>query len=193
MSDRPQGKPIILVAPSGSGKTTLARKLLNDVERVRFSISATTRDKRPGEVDGEDYYFLSGEEFDRRIRSGDFLEWEYYNGNRYGTLRPEVDKLMESGYFPLLDIEVKGALNVKEIYGEKSLAIFIRPPSLEVLKERLTRRGTDDEASVRSRLERAKEEMEFADRFDYSVVNDRLEEAYQQVKSIVERFIHDKP
>lgn len=193
MSEKPDGKVIIVVAPSGSGKTTIARMLLKELDKVRFSISATTRPARPGEEHGEDYFFLSEEEFDDRIASGGFLEWEYYNGKRYGTLRSEVDKLMEMGYFPLLDIEVKGALNVKRMYGSQSLAVFIQPPSLEELERRLEGRGTEDERDLTSRLELAREEMQYADRFDHTVVNDELEEAFQQVKQIVELFIADKP
>lgn len=165
--------------------------LLDQLDRVRFSVSATTRPRRPGEKEGVDYYFLSDKEFDEQIRSDGFLEWEYYNGQRYGTLRSEVDKLMESGYFPLLDIEVKGALNVKKRYGEDSLAVFIRPPSLEALEERLLRRGTEDEKSLRGRLERAREEMKYANRFDRVVVNDELDAAFRQVREIVEQFIAD--
>lgn len=181
-----------MVAPSGSGKTTIARMLLEEVDKVRFSVSATTRPARPGEKHGVDYFFLSEEEFDRKIDEGDFLEWEFYNDRRYGTLRSEVDKLMEKGYFPLLDIEVKGALNVKRMYGGRSLAVFIQPPSLEELERRLVKRGTEDERTLASRLKLAKKEMQYANRFDYIVVNDELEEAFRQVKQIVELFIADK-
>ncbi|MDZ7771985.1 MAG: guanylate kinase [Balneolaceae bacterium] len=193
MSEQPKGKVIIVVAPSGSGKTTIARMLLEEMDKVRFSVSATTRPARPGEKHGVDYFFLSEEEFDRKINDGGFLEWEYYNGKRYGTLRSEVDKLMEMGYFPLLDIEVKGALNVKRMYGSQSLAVFIQPPSLEELERRLAGRGTEDEQTLASRLKLARKEMQYADRFDHTVVNDELEEAFQQVKQIVELFIADKP
>lgn len=192
MSEQPKGKLIIVVAPSGSGKTTIARRLLEEVDRVRFSVSATTRPARPGEKHGVDYFFLSEEEFDRKIDEGDFLEWEFYNDKRYGTLRSEVDKLMEKGYFPLLDVEVKGALNVKSMYGGRSLAVFIQPPSLEELERRLVKRGTEDERTLASRLDLAKKEMQYANRFDYIVVNDELEEAFRQVKQIVELFIADK-
>lgn len=192
MSEQPEGKLIIVVAPSGSGKTTIARMLLEEVDKVRFSVSATTRPARPGEKHGVDYFFLSEEEFDRKIDEGDFLEWEFYNDRRYGTLRSEVDKLMEKGYFPLLDVEVKGALNVKSMYGDRSLAVFIQPPSLEELERRLVKRGTEDERTLASRLNLAKKEMQYANRFDYIVVNDELEEAFRQVKQIVELFIADK-
>ncbi|HKL18936.1 MAG TPA: guanylate kinase [Halalkalibaculum sp.] len=185
-----EGKLIILVAPSGSGKTTIARKLLDDYSKIRFSVSATTRPPREGEENGKDYYFLSREEFNRKIEEHEFLEWEeFYNGSRYGTLRSEVDKLIESGYFPLLDIEVKGALNVKRQYGAKSVAIFIRPPSLEELKKRLVKRGSENNASLETRLERAEKELTYANKFDFVVINDDLDTAYKQVTTIVESFI----
>lgn len=185
-----KGKLIILVAPSGSGKTTIARSLLNDFPRIKFSVSATTRPPREGEQDGKDYFFLSREEFDQKIKQNDFLEWEeFYNGSRYGTLRSEVDKLIESGYFPLLDIEVKGAINIKRQYGSRSVSIFIQPPSIEELKKRLLSRGTEDDASLETRLERAQKELGYATRFDYVVINDELDTAYKQVKTIVNSFI----
>lgn len=185
-----KGKLIILVAPSGSGKTTIARRLLNDFPRIKFSVSATTRPPREGEQDGKDYFFLSREEFDQKIKQDDFLEWEeFYNRSRYGTLRSEVDKLIESGYFPLLDIEVKGALNIKRQYGSRSVSIFIQPPSIEELKKRLLSRGTEDDASLETRLKRAQKELGYATRFDYVVINDELDTAYKQVKTIVNSFI----
>lgn len=185
-----QGKLIILVAPSGSGKTTIAHRLLRDFPKIKFSVSATTRNPRKGEEYGKDYFFLSRDEFDQKIKENGFLEWEeFYNGSRYGTLRSEVDKLIESGYFPLLDIEVKGALNVKKIYGAKSVSIFIQPPSIEELKVRLLNRGTEDNASLETRLERAEKELRYANEFDYVVTNDDLEIAYKQVATIVKSFI----
>jgi guanylate kinase len=185
------GKVIVIVAPSGAGKTTIAQRLLKEYPRIQFSVSATTREPRKGEKDGEDYYFLSDEEFDQKIKNEEFLEWEHYSGNRYGTLRSEVDKLVESGYFPLLDIEVKGALNVQRLYNSGVISIFIEPPSLEELKNRLSKRGSETESSLQQRLKRAEMEIKYADRFDYSVVNDDLEEAYTEVKNIIEPFITD--
>lgn len=187
-----KGKLIILVAPSGSGKTTIAHRLLNEYPKIKFSVSATTRQPREGEKHGEDYYFLSRDTFEAKIEDGAFLEWEeFYNGSRYGTLRSEVDKLIESGYFPLLDIEVKGALNVKQQYGSRSVAIFIQPPSMQELKRRLVKRGTEDKVSLQTRLERAEEELTYADNFDYVVINDDLETAYNEVASIINTFITD--
>lgn len=186
-----KGKVIILVAPSGSGKTTLARMLFEDFENLKFSVSATTRPPRKGEKDGIHYHFLSDEEFDQKINSGDFLEWEeFYGGKKYGTLRSEVDKKLNLGYFVLLDIEVKGAVNVKEIYGDECLSIFIKPPSIEILKQRLTDRGTEDDETLSLRLERAKEELTYADRFDQVIINDDLEMAYNNVKEAVIKFMN---
>jgi len=187
-----EGKLIILVAPSGSGKTTIAHRLIGDFPKIKFSVSATTRKPRKGEKQGEDYFFLDRETFDEKINQNEFLEWEeFYNGSRYGTLRSEVDKLMESGYFPLLDIEVKGALNVKSQYGSRSVSIFIQPPSINELKKRLVNRGTEDNASLQTRLERAEKELTYADKFDYVVINDDLETAYKQVSTIIKSFITD--
>ncbi|SMO56377.1 guanylate kinase [Fodinibius sediminis] len=184
------GKVIVIVAPSGAGKTTLAKRLLEEYPSIRFSISATTRPPRKDEVDGEDYYFLTDQEFDRKIENHDFLEWERYSSYRYGTLRSEVDKLVESGYFPLLDIEVNGALNVQKIYGSAAVSIFIEPPSMEVLQERLQKRGSETTDSVEKRMERAEMEMQYAHHFDHTVVNDDLDTAYVQIQAIVEPFIN---
>lgn len=189
MSKSTPGKVIVLVAPSGAGKTTIAKRLLAEIPEVQFSVSATTRAPREEETDGEDYYFLSEQEFDKKVENGEFLEWEYYSGNRYGTLQSEVDKMVESGYFPLLDIEVKGALNVQRLYDFDAITIFILPPSMEVLKQRLSGRGSESDESLTKRLERAQEEMEYADHFDYTVVNDDLETAYGEVKNIIKSFI----
>lgn len=165
--------------------------MLKEFSLIKFSVSATTRASRNGEIDGKDYYFLSDDEFVRRVDEKRFLEWEFYNGNKYGTLQSEVDKLLKSGYFPLLDIEVKGALSVKNIYGSDCISIFIQPPSMDALEQRLRKRGTETTISVKNRLKRAEEEMSFAENFDYLVVNDDLETAYKEVKAIIEPFITD--
>lgn len=184
-----KGKVIVLVAPSGSGKTTIANMLLDDFDEIKFSTSATTRIPRRGEKDGREYFFLSNSAFDELVKEGGFLEWEQYSGNRYGTLRSEVDKLVESGYFPLLDIEVKGALNIKKMYGSDCISIFIKPPSLEELRRRLENRKSETRVQLETRLSKAREELEYADEFDYVVVNDDLAEAYSQVKKIITNFI----
>lgn len=186
-----KGKVIILVAPSGGGKTTLARRLFKDFDELKFSVSATTRPPRKGEVDGKHYYFLSNDDFDQKIAAGEFLEWEeFYGGKKYGTLRSEVDKKLNLGYFVVLDIEVKGAVNIKRIYGNESLSLFIKPPSVDVLKQRLIDRGTEDDEMLALRLERAKKELTYADQFDQVIINDDLDSAYQQVKKAVIKFMN---
>lgn len=185
-----RGDIIILVAPSGSGKSTLANLLLEEFDNIRFSVSATTRSPRKGEKKGVNYHFLTHEEFQDKIDAGEFLEWEeFYNGNRYGTLRSDVENQRDKGYFVLLDIEVLGATRVKNMYGEDALSIFIKPPSLDELKKRLEMRGTETEESLQARLERAGEELTYAGRFDRVVVNDDLDEAYKQVRQAVTEFM----
>ncbi len=189
MESTQEGKLVVIVAPSGSGKTTMAMQLLRDFSNLRFSVSATTREPRDGEQNGREYFFLSDAEFDERVRMAHFLEWEtFYNGHRYGTLKPEVDRLLKKGYFILLDLEVNGAMNVKQIYGERCLAVFICPPSIEILKDRLSRRGTETPESIAIRLERVAYEMTFKDRFDACVINDDLETAYREIHDKVQQF-----
>ncbi len=186
-----EGKLVVVVAPSGSGKTTMAKRLLHDFPNLQFSVSATTRPPREGEQDGREYFFLTDKAFDERVDNGDFLEWEtFYNGRRYGTLKPEVDRLLKKGYFILLDLEVNGAMNVKQIYGERCLSVFICPPSIEVLKERLSQRGTETPESLAIRLERVAYEMTFRDRFDACVINDDLETAYGEIHEKVKQFLY---
>lgn len=185
-------KVIELTGPSGSGKTTIAKKLLSEFDNLRFSISATTREPRHYEQHGREYYFISDQEFDRHIADKDFLEWEdVYKGVRYGTLKSEVDKQLKSGYFTLLDVDVKGALNVKQIYGDDCLAIFIRPPSLPDLKDRLINRKTESAHTLEQRLERARRELEYIDEFDFSVINykNKIDETYKKAKTKVSSFI----
>ncbi|HKJ32341.1 MAG TPA: guanylate kinase [Balneolales bacterium] len=191
MSELGKGKIIILVAPSGSGKTTIAKRLLKDFENLTFSVSATTRSPREGEKNGKDYHFLSPESFQKNIDNRNFIEWEeFYNGKRYGSLRSEVEKQLNSGYYVLFDIEVKGALNIKKQFKDDCLTIFIKPPSLEVLKERLLKRNTETTRTLKERLERAKMELEQEKKFDAVVINDNLKKAYAKVKKIVESFMN---
>lgn len=178
------------MAPSGGGKSTMATRLMKELDNVRFSVSATTRSPRPGEIDGEHYQFLKESEFEEKVDSGEFLEWEeVYNGTKYGTLRKTIENELKKGYFVLLDIDVLGALNVKRKFGDRSLVIFIAPPSLDTLRQRLIDRGSETDQSLEKRLERAKKEMLYADKFDYQIVNDNLDETYQKIKHIVENFI----
>lgn len=170
----------------------MAKRLLNDFPEIKFSVSATTRAPRKGETDGADYHFLNRDEFQRRIDEGQFLEWEeFYNGTMYGTLKAAVESDLDKGYFVMLDIDVLGALNVKQIYRENVLSIFISPPSLDVLEGRLRKRGTESDESLEVRLKRAKKEIEFAGRFDLEVVNKEIEATYRIIKGAVQNFINN--
>ncbi|MDD7468200.1 MAG: guanylate kinase [Porphyromonas sp.] len=186
-----QGKLIIFSAPSGSGKSTIINKLMSEYGlQGRFSISATSRKPRGSEQDGVEYYFLSEEDFRRRISEGDFLEYEeVYPGCFYGTLRSEVDRTLDRGENVILDIDVQGGLNVKKIYGDRALTLFIQPPSIERLRERLERRGTDAPEVIERRLAKAETELSFAPKYDAVVVNDDLEEACQAAARTIEDFL----
>lgn len=186
-----QGKLIIFSAPSGSGKSTIINKLMSEYDlRGRFSISATSRKPRGSEQDGVEYYFLTEEDFRRRISEGDFLEYEeVYPGCFYGTLRSEVDRTLDRGENVILDIDVQGGLNVKKIYGDRALTLFIQPPSIERLRERLERRGTDAPEVIERRLAKAETELSFAHRYDEVVVNDDLEEACRDAARVIEDFL----
>jgi guanylate kinase len=183
-------KMIIITAPSGAGKTTIVEKLLNKFDNLAFSISATTRAKRPHEKDGVDYYFISHEEFKKRIANGDFAEWEeVYENQFYGTLKSEIERIWALDKHIIFDIEVKGAQNLKKIYGDQALAIFINPPSLEVLIERLKNRKTENEKSLKKRIARAKKELEYVNKFDRVVVNDILDKAVENTEKILNTFL----
>lgn len=187
-----KGKIIILSAPSGTGKSTIISRIIDNPDlSLGFSISATSREPRGQEQDGREYFFLTPEEFDRRIANDDFVEWEeVYSGTKYGTLRSEVERVTESGRNLIMDIDVKGALNVKRIFGPEALAIFILPPSLEVLEVRLRGRNTDSEESVKKRISKAAQELQQADSFDVKVVNDNLDVAVDKVTSLITDFIN---
>jgi guanylate kinase len=186
----PNRNVIVLTAPSGAGKTSIARRVMQALPALQFSVSATTRPARDDETHGEDYFFLSEDEFRARIDEGDLLEYEeVYPGRFYGTLQSEVERKTENGPV-LLDIDVKGAVNVKRLYGDDALVLFIAPPSLDALHERLTGRGTETGDSLRERLERASMEMDYADRCDAVVVNDDLEDAVQETLRHIRQFLN---
>lgn len=187
-----KGKLLVFSAPSGSGKTTLVHHLLENIESLAFSVSATSREKRSGEVDGKDYYFLRADRFRELIKQNAFLEWEeVYDGIYYGTLFSEVERLTKMGKHVVFDVDVVGGLNIKKHYGAQALAVFIKAPSTEVLAHRLRNRSTDSEESISRRIEKASWEMTFAERFDAVLVNDELEKAKKQVCDLVNNFIKE--
>lgn len=184
------GKVIIFSAPSGSGKTTLVRHLLKQNLGIEFSISATSRPPRGDEENGRDYYFLSEDEFRRRVLHGDFIEWEeVYSGSMYGTLRSEVERIWRNGHAVIFDMDVVGGLNLKSLYADKALAIFVKPPSIEILEKRLRGRQTDSEDKIRQRLAKARKELGRADRFDHILLNNDLDVAKKEAESLVRLFL----
>ncbi|MBK8703627.1 MAG: guanylate kinase [Saprospiraceae bacterium] len=185
-------KLLIITAPSGAGKTTIMRHLLDRFDRLSFSISATTRNRRPHEVDGRDYYFISIDQFKQKIVEDAFVEWqEVYENQYYGTLKTEVERLWAQGKDIVFDIDVKGALNLKSAYPQQSLSIFVKPPSREALLERLSARRTETDESLRKRLARADEELAYENKFDIVIVNDILDNALQEAETVVSAFIND--
>lgn len=182
-----RGKLIVFSAPSGSGKTTIVRALLKRPElNLAFSISATSRPPRGQEVDGKDYYFLSQKEFEQNIRDGAFLEWEeVYPGQHYGTLLEEVNRLLEEGKNVVFDIDVIGGLNIKKQFNDEALALFVQPPSIEVLAQRLEQRGTDSSEKIHMRLEKARLELSQAPNFDHAVINESLDQAIEQAHELI--------
>ncbi len=181
------GKLIVIAAPSGSGKTTIAKEIMKQFPRLGFSVSATTRAKRVEETEGKDYFFLMKPEFKKRVQAGEFIEWEELYGDCYGTLKSEVDRAVNNGRDLLFDVDVKGALSIKKQYPE-ALLIFIRPPSTEALKERLIKRQTEDEETLKKRLDRAQMELELGNKFDRQVVNDKLDKAIRDVQNVIEQY-----
>ncbi|MEM9545912.1 MAG: guanylate kinase [Bacteroidota bacterium] len=188
-----EGKMFIFTAPSGAGKTTIVRHLLEKYDFLDFSISATTREKRAHEIDGVDYYFLSKEEFERRVENDEFLEWEVVYEDRYGTLKSEVERVWSLNKHIVFDIEVKGATNIKHLYGDRCKAIFIKPPSLAILIDRLKNRNTESESSLKNRIARVKREMTYQNTFDAVLVNDMLDVSLKEAEFFVETFLYGKP
>jgi len=187
----PQGKAFIFSAPSGSGKTTIVKYLVEQNPVLGFSISASTRDRRGRQEEhGKDYYFLTPEEFKQRLDRGEFVEWqEVYAGNYYGTLKSEIERIWGEGKHPVFDVDVKGGLNLKEYFKERALAIFVKPPSLEVLKQRLIARETESEESLSRRLYKARLELNFEDRFDKVIKNDVLSESFAIAQKMIDEFL----
>ena len=186
-------KLYVFAAPSGAGKPTIVRHLLSKFDHLAFSISATTRPKRDHEVDEEDYHFLSIEDFRQKIKENAFVEWEeVYPGRYYGTLKSEVQRLWDLKKDILFDIDVKGALNVKNCYPEKCLTVFVKPPSIDVLGERLRLRNTEDANSLKTRIYRMKEELSYEQEFDYILINNILEDALTEAEQIIKHEVNIK-
>lgn len=186
-----KGKLIIFSAPSGSGKTTIVRHLLKTFpDQLEFSISATSRPKRGVEVNGKDYHYLTVEEFKQKIDNKEFLEWEeVYSGVHYGTLRSAVEEIWAKGKHVIFDIDVEGGLNLKRQFGDRALAVFVMPPSIKILEERLNSRSTDSPDSIARRVEKAEKELKTADLFDVFILNEVLEEAFAKAEKVVTEFL----
>lgn len=183
------GRLVVFSAPSGTGKSTVARMVRDRIGCLGFSVSATTRSMRPGERDGVDYHFLSRDEFERKIVEGGFIEHEFFFGNYYGTLLDKTRDAIDAGKHLLFDLDVKGALNLKRIFGDRALLVFLKPPSMEVLATRLKGRESEGEDSLRLRLERAEMELAHAGQFDYVEVNDDLDRTVDAVVSRIAQFL----
>ena len=186
-----QGKLIIISAPSGSGKSTIIGRVMQDESlRLAFSVSATTRPRRGQEVHGVDYYYLTLEEFKEKIANDELVEYqEVYEGRYYGTLKSEVERITGMGKNVVLDLDVLGGVNVKQMYGDRAISIFIKPPSVEVLRQRLINRGTDSMEDIQNRVDKAEFEISIGPQFDHTVINDDLDTAVAQVHDLIADFI----
>lgn len=184
-------KFIVIAAPSGSGKTTIVNKLIKEKDLdLHFSVSATSRDPRKNEVNGENYFFITKEEFVRKVSNNEFIEWEeVYKGVFYGTLISELENAKEKNL--IFDIDVIGGLNIKRKFKDQSLTIFIKPPSIDELEKRLKKRNSETDSSIKIRIDKAKNEILLADKFDYIVENDILEKSYREVFNLVNNFINE--
>lgn len=180
---------IVISSPSGGGKSTIAKHLLKLYPDIKFSISATTRKIREGEIEGKDYYFLSKELFVNKIKSNELVEYEEIFGNYYGTLKSEVTNKIKNNETILFDVDVKGALSLRKAFPEETLLIFIAPPSFEILEERLRSRRTESDEEIKNRLNRAEEENKYKEYFDYIIINDKLENAYKEIEEISKKHL----
>ncbi|MCB0417405.1 MAG: guanylate kinase [Bdellovibrionales bacterium] len=183
-SKRVQPRLIVVSAPSGAGKTTLCKMLLQEYPSVTLSISATTRPKRPNEVDGRDYLFLSMEQFEHMREAGEFAEWAQVHKNLYGTPKKNIDNALSNGKHVLFDIDIQGAESLRKLYPDRVLLVFIHPPSMGELEKRLKDRSSDSSEAIETRLQNAYDELEWSRSFDYQIVNDDLDRAYQELKRI---------
>ena len=184
------GKIIVITAPSGAGKTSITHYLLKHYPQICFSVSAATRKPRGEEKDGQDYYFMSQDDFENKINNQDFIEWEMvYEGNYYGTLKTEIERIWADGKTPMLDIDVKGAIHVKSQFKKNCLSLFIQPPSIEVLQKRLEGRGTDSAENIATRVSKAAYELSFSHHFDFCILNEELTKACSETENIVCDFL----
>jgi guanylate kinase len=185
-----EGKLVIISAPSGAGKTTIVRHLLDSGLNLSFSVSATSRKKRGNETNGEDYLFLTVDEFKKKIEDNEFVEWEeVYKDHYYGTLKSELERIWANGSNVLFDVDVKGGINLKNKFGTNAIAIFIMPPSVQELENRLTKRATDTIEKIKIRLDKAKDELKLANQFDLIIVNHQLDKAKEEAVKIVSSFL----
>ncbi|MBR3559012.1 MAG: guanylate kinase [Bacteroidales bacterium] len=188
-----KGKVIIVSAPSGAGKTSIVKHVLDNLPELRFSTSATTRTMREGEINGRDYHFLSVDDFKKGIKRNDFLEWEEVYANQfYGTLKSEIQRIWDEGKTVIFDVDVKGGLNIKKYFGDNALAIFVEPPTVQELENRLRKRGTETEESLRKRVEKAEYELSFAPQFDKVILNDNLDDARAEMLQTIREFLNAK-
>ena len=188
-----KGKLFIFSAPSGAGKTRIVQHLLASDLNLEFSISAASRKKRPNELDGKDYYFIDADIFRNKIENDEFLEWEeVYKDHYYGTLKAEVERIRNTGKHVIFDVDVVGGLNIKKYYKENALAIFVMPPTTEHLEKRLRSRSTENEEQLKKRIEKAEQELKYADQFDKILVNDDLATAQKQAAELVLDFVNSK-
>ena len=187
-----KGKLIIISAPSGSGKTTLVKHILSRINNISFSVSACSRKPRQNEIDGKDYFFLTLSDFKTKIENDEFIEWEeVYKDHFYGTLNSEVEKMRKAGRHVVFDVDVAGGVSIKSKFGNDALAIFIKPPSIDALKQRLVGRATDNSEDITNRIEKADLELTYEDKFDVTIINDNLTEAKKEIVDLISKFINN--